>query len=65
MYVDDLLIHSSTFTEHPLGHSIFVCELKDEQGNLRGEFNEKQLKQYKEELYTPTEELETHLGKHI
>jgi hypothetical protein len=37
-----------------LGHSAY--ELKDEQGKIRGEFNKKQLKQYKEELHTQTEE---------
>jgi hypothetical protein len=35
-------------------------ELRDEQGNVRGEFNKKQLKRYKEELHTQPEEEETH-----
>ena len=30
-------------------------ELRDEQGKVRGEFNKKQLKKYKEELHTQTE----------
>jgi hypothetical protein len=37
-----------------LGH--FAYELQDEQGKVRGEFNKKQLKQYKEEPHTQTEE---------
>jgi hypothetical protein len=41
-----------------LGHSAY--ELRDEQGKVRGEFNKKQLKQYKEELHTQAEEEETH-----
>jgi hypothetical protein len=41
-----------------LGHSAY--ELRDDQGKVRGEFNKKQLKQYKQELHTQTEELETH-----
>jgi len=32
---------------------------------MRGEFNKKLLKQYKEELHTQTEEWETHVGKWI
>jgi hypothetical protein len=46
-----------------LGHSAY--ELKDEQGKIRGDFNKKQLKQYKAELHTQTEKLETHVGKQI
>jgi hypothetical protein len=37
-----------------LGHLAY--ELQDEQGKVRGEFNKKQLKQYKEEPHTQTEE---------
>jgi len=38
-------------------HSAY--ELRDDLGKVRGEFNKKQLKQYKQDLYTQTEELET------
>jgi hypothetical protein len=41
-----------------LSHSAY--ELRDDQGKVRGEFNKKQLKQYKIDLRTQTEELETH-----
>ena len=41
-----------------LGHSAY--ELRDEQGKVRGEFNKKQLKQYKEELHSQADEEETH-----
>jgi hypothetical protein len=41
-----------------LGHS--ADELRDEQGKVLGEFNKKQLKQYKEDPYTKAEEVETH-----
>jgi hypothetical protein len=34
--------------------------LSDEQGKVRVEFKEKQLKQHKEEVCTQTDELETH-----
>ena len=46
-----------------LGHSAY--ELRDEQGKVRGEFNKKQLKQYKEEPHTQTEEWETHVENRI
>ena len=41
-----------------LGHSAY--ELRDEQGKIRGEFNKKQLKRYKEEPHTQTEKAEKH-----
>ena len=44
-----------------LSHSDY--ELRDDQGKVRGEFNKKQLKQYKQDLYTQTEELEMLEGK--
>jgi len=46
-----------------LGHSAY--ELRDEHGKTRGEFNKKQLKQYKEEPLTLTEEVEKHACKRI
>jgi hypothetical protein len=44
-----------------LGHSAY--EFKDEQGKIRGGFNKKQLRRYKEELHTQNKELEKHVGK--
>ena len=44
-----------------MGHSAY--ELRDEQGKIRGEFNKKQLKRYKEELHTKTEGDAMLLGK--
>jgi hypothetical protein len=43
-----------------LDHSAY--EFTDERGKVRGEINKKQLKQYKEELHTQTEEVETPAG---
>jgi len=40
-----------------LGYSAY--ELRDDQGKLTGEFNKKQLKQYKEEIHSQAEEVET------
>jgi hypothetical protein len=39
-----------------LDHSAY--ELKDEQGKIRGEFNKKQLRKYREELQSQNKELE-------
>jgi hypothetical protein len=39
-----------------LDHSAY--ELKDGQGKIRGEFNKKQLRKYKEELHSQNKELE-------
>jgi hypothetical protein len=50
-------------TSKILGHSAY--ELKEEQGKIRGEFNKKQLKGYKEELHAQTEEVEKQVGKRI
>ena len=41
-----------------LGHSAY--EIRDELGKIRGEFNKKQLKRYKEEPHTQTKEAEKH-----
>ena len=46
-----------------LGHSAY--ELRDERGKTRGEFNKKQVNQYKEEPLTQTEEIEKHAWKQI
>jgi hypothetical protein len=55
--------YSFVNSEHLLGY--LAHELKDEQGKIMGEFNKKQLKQYKEELHTQTEESEIYVRKQI
>jgi hypothetical protein len=45
-----LLIHSATFDNKVLNFEIHSAyELKDERGKVCGEFNKRQLKQYREE----------------
>jgi hypothetical protein len=55
------LIQGPYWISKILGHSAY--ELKDVQGKIRGEFNKKQLRKYKENLPSQNKELKKHVGK--